>query len=386
MLVANLLLLVISLAGYSVEGFQLPARYSRSVYTYPQAHHPLSVLKASSSSNDADEELDLNALKAELTEYLAKRKEVDADTAAQRQVGKVVGGTKGNPILEYVSGSPNKEIVIDEAPNAFDYDELERYGYGSLVTTIMKNGGRNAMYDLLGMERPPPPKRLKPKKAPKLVIDKTGETDRARYTGLKMGQVMDDDLMAEALANAQAKAQKGESLRPKIAEEDYVQPFADKRNTSPLQTPDWTPEKLDEYGKSRGRALAWARRAKLGEFVQDPMESIDLPLVFRVYAIGAAFFVAFAFGRATPNLLAQLDMSTDIMGLLQVPALAIVVASLGSAIVNGVVLAPSKNRNTLVWAVKGFLAGPVAVSQLRGLEDLVTLEEEEEKQRQQQQS
>ena len=77
----------------------------------------------------------------------------------------------------------------------------------------------------------------------------------------------------------------------------------DKRNVSPKMTPDWTPEKLDEFGKSRGRALAWARRAKMGEFVGDPYETLDLPMEFRVYAIVSSFLVAFAFGRATPNLL-----------------------------------------------------------------------------------
>ena len=128
--------------------------------------------------------------------------------------------------MEYVSGSPNKEYVIEEMPNVFDYDELERYGYGNLVTSIMKAGGRNAMYDLFNLERPPPPKRLKPKSAPKLVIDRTGENDKARCSGLKMGQVLDDDNMAKALENAQRKASEGKSLRPKIEEEDYVPPFA----------------------------------------------------------------------------------------------------------------------------------------------------------------
>jgi hypothetical protein len=170
--------------------------------------------------------VDLPLLKQELTAYLAKRKEMDADKAAQEQVGKVVGGTKGNPILEYVSGSPNKPIIIDEPPNPFDYDELERYGYGDLVTTIMKAGGRNAMYDLLNLPKPPPPKRLQPKQVPKLVIDKTGETDQARYTGLKMGHVLDDNTMADALTRAQQKAKLGEPLRAKIAEEDYIPPFA----------------------------------------------------------------------------------------------------------------------------------------------------------------
>lgn len=138
---------------------------------------------------------------------------------------------------------------------------------------------------------------------------------------------------------------------------------------------------LDEYGKSRGRALAWARAAKLGAFVKDPEETLDLPLPYRAYAIFSAFLVAFAFGRATPNLLSQLDMSTGIMELLQAPALAIIVASLGSCIVSGVVLAPSKNRNAFVWGVKGLAAGPVAVAQLKGLEDLITLEEKESKEK-----
>ena len=82
-------------------------------------------------------------------------------------------------------------------------------------------------------------------------------------------------------------------------------------------TPDWTPERLDEYGKSRGRALAWARRAKQGEFVGDPFESLDFPLSFRFYSIFSAFLIAFAFGRSTPNLLSQLDVSPGAADLLQ---------------------------------------------------------------------
>ena len=47
------------------------------------------------ADDSSDVEVDLGALKAELTAYLAKRKEVNADEAAKEQVGKVVGGTKG---------------------------------------------------------------------------------------------------------------------------------------------------------------------------------------------------------------------------------------------------------------------------------------------------
>ena len=41
-----------------------------------------------------------------------------------------------------------------------------------------------------------------------------------------MGQVLDDDAMALALEEAQRKSKAGERMRPKIAEEDYIQPFA----------------------------------------------------------------------------------------------------------------------------------------------------------------
>jgi hypothetical protein len=45
------------------------------------------------------------------------------------EVGKVIGGTRGNPVLEYISGAPNKAIVIEDEPNIFDYDQLTKYGF-----------------------------------------------------------------------------------------------------------------------------------------------------------------------------------------------------------------------------------------------------------------
>ena len=57
-----------------------------------------------------------------------------------REKGKVIGGTKGNKILDYVSGAPTKERVIEQAPNVFDYDELTKYGYGvSSASRIIVN-------------------------------------------------------------------------------------------------------------------------------------------------------------------------------------------------------------------------------------------------------
>lgn len=322
----------------------------------------------SSSSSTID-------LKAELTAYLAKREEMNADEAAKSEVGRVMGGTKGNKILEYVSGAPNKEVVIEAEPNVFDYDELGKYGFGHLVTPIMNSGGRRAMYDLMDMTPPAVPNRVKPKTAPKLVIDRTGETDDARYKGLKLGQVLDDDEMGRALAEAQRKKKEGESLRRKLVEEEYVQPFADKRNVGPAMTPNWTPERLDEEGRKRGEAIAWARRAKAGEYRKDPDENVVVDGPLRLYCVLTSLFVAFAFGRSSPAALSTIGYGGDdaagrLLESLQGPAFAIVLASLASGIISAAAIAPTKNRSSIVWAVKGYAGGPLAILRLRGLDEL----------------
>jgi hypothetical protein len=156
----------------------------------------------------------------------------------------------------------------------------------------------------------------------------------------------------------------------------------EKRNTGPRQTPDWTPERLDEYAKMQGRAQSWARRAKLGEFVKDPSESLDLPMEIRFYAVFTAWFVAFAYGRATPSFFTDMLGSswspTDIdslTGRLQIPGLVLGLASFGSSIICAALLAPERNRSVLVWAIKGLFGGPLAVTQLKDLDELITLEE-----------
>ena len=96
-----------------------------------------------------------------------------------------------------------------------------------MVSPIMENGGRRAMYQLMDIPEPATPERLtKKKSAPKLVIDRTGETDKARYSGLKVSQVLDDEAMGKALEEAAKKAKEGKSLRKRLVEEDYELPYA----------------------------------------------------------------------------------------------------------------------------------------------------------------
>jgi len=340
------------------------------------------------AQNDKDKETLTNQqLQAALTLYLQKRSSSNADLTAKNQKGKIVGGTKGNAVLEFISGAPNKEFTIEEAPNIFDYDELQKYGFGYLTTPIMNAGGRREMYSLMQIPLPAAKKKKKKIKARNIVIDREGKDDNARYSGLKMGQVLDDEEMGRQLEQSLKKQKEGKILKERLEEESYVMPFADKRNTGPMQTPDWTPERLDEEGKRAGQAMAWARKSRAGEFKKDPFEMLNIEGFLQVYSVFTSVFVAVAFGKSTPRLfeilptLMNMDINMqDVNGLLDVlkgPALAMILASIGSCIYC-TLEAPGKNRSTFVWGLKGYVGGPVAVLQLRGLGDLITRGEADE--------
>jgi len=336
-------------------------------------------LGVKNSSTDGDTNLgEALDLKSELTAYLKVREDRQADEEAKKEVGKVIGGTKGNYVLDFVSGSPNKAFVIEDAPNVFDYDELTKYGFGTLVEPIMDSGGRLKMYELMNMTPPPMPERLKPRKAREISIDRI-EDDEGRYTGLKMGQMIDDETLGRALEESQRKTREGIALRKKLKEQEYVQPFADKRNTGPQMTPEWTPEMLDEEGRKRGRAESWARKERAGELRSDPYEQLRLEGGLRTYCAFAALIVSFSFGRATPMALTSVlgDTNVDtIISVAQIPSLIVVAAAIGSSVVSSAVLAPDKKRNPFVWFVKGFMGGPLAILQLKGLDELQVRGEE----------
>ncbi|KAL3823792.1 hypothetical protein ACHAXA_011579 [Cyclostephanos tholiformis] len=322
--------------------------------------------------------LSVDELKSELTDYLRKREEVNADDAAKSEVGKVIGGTRGNIVLEYVSGAPNKQRVQEDAPEIFDYDELIKYNFAHLVTPIMENGGRRAMYQLMDLPEPAAPARVtKKKSAPKLVIDRTGETDEARYSGLKMTQALDDDAMGKALEEAARKVREGESLRKRLVEQDYVMPYADNTNKGPRQTPLWTPEKLDEAGKKAGEAQAWARKARMGALKKDPFEALSVEGELRLYSIFVTVIISCAYGNSTPKALDMIGLASNDLVPFKNTALALILAGLGSAIVNSAGLAPPRRRSSVIWGLKGLFGGPLAVIQLRELDVLKTNEESE---------
>lgn len=151
----------------------------------------------------------------------------------------------------------------------------------------------------------------------------------------------------------------------------------DNTNKGPRQTPLWTPEKLDEAGKKAGEAQAWARKARMGALKSDPFEALTVEGELRLYSIFVAIIISGAYGNSTPKALDMIGLASNDLIPLKITGLALIFAGLGSAIVNGVGLAPPRRRSSFVWGVKGLFGGPLAVIQLRELDVLKTNEESE---------
>lgn len=150
-------------------------------------------------------------------------------------------------------------------------------------------------------------------------------------------------------------------------------------------------EKLDEWGRKQGKAQAWARRAREGEFVKDPLETTELGTEQRVFSILTSLMVATAFGKSTPTFLVQMSGLLDdeaaarsILGTLQAPAAGLLVASMGSLFYCAV-QASEKNRDPVVWSIKGLLGGPFSIKSLRESEALLTQAQDSERKKQESQ-
>lgn len=327
----------------------------------------------------------LATLLPELREYLAIRKA----SPPKPSTSTTIGGTKGNKILEFVSIVPSPETVLengndDDSNHALNYDQLAQYGYSHLATPIMQAGGRYTVSRALGIEPPvaPPPKDVVVASSP--LINSTTNSDvsaTSNYPGLQLGLLLDDAAQAQALEQARQQQSEQKSTVPD-AIQNYRQPFADKRNVGPRQTPDWTPERIDAWAQQQGRVQAWARAAREGAYVQDPAEQWDaLNGWQRGYSIVTAVCTAVAWGRSTGALL---EMEGDaavvaaavsvLLPILRVLASGLLVGSLGSAVFASQ-QAMEKNRNGAVWAVKGWLGGPFTLREMGNLRSLLTQKE-----------
>jgi hypothetical protein len=104
----------------------------------------------------------------------------------------------------------------------------------------------------------------------------------------------------------------------------------------------------------------------------------------QLYGLLTAFYLSFAFGRSTPTFLESTlgimdhDSTSQLTSLLHVPGFFLLVATVGSSVFCGLVLAPERSRSSFVWAVKGFMGGPLAIREISGLEKLITRGEQEQ--------
>jgi len=97
---------------------------------------------------------DLAYLKTELQRYLQVREEKKADELSKAKAGTIIGGSKGNAFLEYISAVPTTPLELEES-YPFDYDELTKYGFSHCVKPIMQlPGGRRDAYKLMDMIPP----------------------------------------------------------------------------------------------------------------------------------------------------------------------------------------------------------------------------------------
>mmetsp|Transcript_2559 Transcript_2559/g.3779 ORF Transcript_2559/g.3779 Transcript_2559/m.3779 type:complete len:331 (-) Transcript_2559:220-1212(-) len=275
-------------------------------------------------------------LKEELAKYLEKREEL-AEEVAKLEADQIKRRDRKNPILDYI-GFEIKESEEKNPREVFDYDELDKYGFGYLAGPIMEAGGRLQMYKLMDMEVPDTSIEFK-ENSQEIVLNKDGASSLGEngYKGMKMNTLLNDDLLGQQLQQAQERQKEKSEIG------------ADKSKKTKASTKDayWTSERIDEYAKRQGEIYDWARESKSGRFVKDPDEVLAIDGPLRLYSIITSLFVAVAFARSTTDFVLTniLGSSGDLQETLQVPALAILLANLGSAVLN-FLQAPKKGRDS----------------------------------------
>ena len=218
-------------------------------------------------------------------------------------------------------------------------------------------------------------KNLKPKKPRDVKIDFDGTGDKNGFQGVRK-MLSEDDIAQQLEWTRKQKSTAPENQDIKSTTSNYEIPFASRKKSATRRQPEWTPEMLDEEGRRRGQTYDWARRVREEKESSirktDSAETIDVNGGSRVYATVFSLLSSIAYGKATPQALEWIDVATatTITTTLHGIALMFVLTSIASSAYSSTVLAPQKNRNSFIWAVKGFVGGPLAVVHLKELDNL----------------
>ena len=71
----------------------------------------------------------------------------------------------------------------------------------------------------------------------------------------------------------------------------------------------------------------------------------------RLYSISTTIVVCFAHGNSTPRAFEMMGLASNDLAFAKVAALGLIVAGLGSAVINGAALAPPRRRSSIVWGM-----------------------------------
>jgi hypothetical protein len=359
-------------------GALAPAPWRRTTTARARFGRLLLLFSSMKETNSEEEkkEVLIARLKQELGEYLEKRRSATLSTPTDENAPKkVVGGTRGNAILEFISVSPAPERELTtRPPDVFDYDELDKYGYGKLATLMMQAGGRLQFYQYFGLDTPvaPPVKDVYYADENSVPILLAAPT----YTGLQLGLLQDDDAQGQALERARKnKNTKTDNEAPQKTQSLLTQRGRKTSSGAAFMAPkgEWTVERLDAWSRQQKELQVWANRERERKIQADVVENFDSLGLGKLMSVVTALTTALAFGRSTPALYTLLQRDDDAaeLAVVRVLAVALLIASAGSAAYCGSV-APTLQRSRTLWTIKGLLGGPVAVRQLQSADRLQT--------------
>lgn len=261
------------------------------------------------------------ALETDIRAYLAVRENALRTNATVDRGQEIRDGFENNPISQganYLLSLDTflpKDLNVDEYGrpkqlDALQYTELERYGFGRLVTPIMDAGGYAAVSKALGVAVSAP-------RAPPVPSDDIVRDGEQR--GVSLGGSIEDKLAAISSLNAtQIKLDKEAKLIEKAARR--------ARAAAPK------PKRADELViRKTVRRKKKAAEAKV-EKREWPAAAAPLALgaAPRAYAVLGLFLVAAPGAPATAQLLSQAGLSGDLGGLAPLGA-AILAANVASA-------------------------------------------------------
>ena len=231
------------------------------------------------------------------------------------------------------------------------YIELRKYGFEDLQLPIIELGGPYVVADLIGLDW------VEPELPPEVWDESLWPTRQLFYAldfrgSLLLGDALEERLsLAEGMDLEELKAEIQSNLKRNVT---YASIGNDNLNY------------LYNTKQLKSKSSPYPSVPAISQI--DFSDRFNLPIPQRVYLTTTSFLLAFAWGHATSDLMAIVDIpgALFVVEVARVLSLTLLASSAVSAAA-AVPLSGSKGRNQAVWLWKALLGGPLAVSQLRDL-------------------